>query len=261
MVALPALAQTTPAFYAIEFIKAKPGKLAEYKEFLHKNLPPIGVARIKAGDQLGWGLGEAVSPTGTSMDHDLVGFYAYTKFEQLERPDEQPDYMKAALKTLGFNTFADYATKRDPLRDITRTEMWSRQAGTTLTADNVPKAGEYVVITYLKINTGKAADYDQIWKTYSLPLQEDRVKAGKLRSYSMWSVMGAGEGNHYDHVSLARYASFKDIGGDPATQLPEQNALADRIHSGKDWRQMRREMVSLRSVYGTEIIKLRESVR
>jgi hypothetical protein len=40
-------------------------------------------------------------------------------------------------------------------------------------------------------------------KKYSLPLQEDRVKAGKLKSYSMWTVGGGtGSDSKYDIVSL-----------------------------------------------------------
>jgi hypothetical protein len=37
------------SFYRVDFLKAKPGKLAEYQAFLKKNLPAISQASIKAG--------------------------------------------------------------------------------------------------------------------------------------------------------------------------------------------------------------------
>ncbi|MGD1070367.1 MAG: hypothetical protein ABSB15_09515 [Bryobacteraceae bacterium] len=40
---------TPPAFYRVDFLKAKPGKLTDYEAFLKKNLPGISQASIKAG--------------------------------------------------------------------------------------------------------------------------------------------------------------------------------------------------------------------
>jgi hypothetical protein len=250
---------TPPAYYRIELIKAKPGKLSEYETFLKKNIPAITQAQLKAGKLTAWGLTRVVTPTGLAQEHDLIGFYGYSKWDQMEPSDEAPDYIRAAMKELGFESPQDYAAKRDPLRDIVRSEIWKRQAGTTATADNMPKAGEYVIVSYLKTLPGKGEEYDEIWKKFSLPIQEDRVNAGKLRSYSMFSVMGAsGSGSHYDRVSLARYASFADLS--PEDSMAPAEAAAERIHAGKDWRQMRRDMVSLRTVYRSEIVKIEESI-
>ncbi|MGD1070368.1 MAG: hypothetical protein ABSB15_09520 [Bryobacteraceae bacterium] len=201
-----------------------------------------------------------VSPTGTAEEHDLIGFYSYDKWEQMEPLDEAPDYVKAAMKTLGFASPADYAAKRDPLRDVVRSEVWKREAGTTVTADTIPKAGDYVVATYLKTAPGKESDYLEVWKKYSLPIQEDRVKAGKLKGYSMWSVVGgAGSDSKYDVVSLARYATFKELA--PVDDTVELDKASEHVHTGKDWRQMRRDMVGLRTVYRSEVLKIQDVVR
>jgi hypothetical protein len=61
-------------------------------------------------------------------------------------------------------------------------EIWKKQAGTTITADNTPKAGEYVVVTFLKAEPSKTGEYLDVWKKYSLPIQEERAKAGHLKS-------------------------------------------------------------------------------
>jgi hypothetical protein len=242
-------------FYRVDFMKPKPGKTTEYEAFLKKNLPGISQASIKDGKLLSWGYTRVVTPTGTAQDHDLIGFYSFEKWEQMEPFEKTPDSVLAAMKALGFASQEDYAAKRDVLRDIVRSEIWTKRAGTTMTADNAPKAGEYVVIGYLKTEPGKTADYIDAWKKYSLPLQEERIKEGHLKSYSLWSVGGAGSGTNYDVVALSRFASFSDVNsGNDASAA--STAVADRIHAGKDWRQMRRDMQSLRTPYRSEVVKI-----
>ena len=84
---------------------------------------------------------------------------------------------------------------------------------------------------------------------------------GKLKSYTLYSVSGGtGTDAKYSAVSLARYGSFKDIA--PAEDAAAQNdALAERIHAGKDWRQLRRDMVSMRTVFRTELVRIEQSLR
>ena len=222
---------------------------------MKKNVSAVSEAGIKEGKLLSWGYERVFTPTGTGEEHDLIGLYGYENWEQLEPAGAPSDAVKAAMKALGFASPQDYADKRDPLRDIVRSEIWHRAAGTTRTADTVPKVGEYIVVSYLKPLPGKAADYLDIWKKYSLPLQEERVKTGKLKSYSMWTVGGGGTASNYDMVSLARYPSFKDITpGDAAGA--QADSVADHIHAGKDWRQMRRDMISMRTIYRSEIVRI-----
>jgi hypothetical protein len=63
-------------YYRVDFIKAKPGKLAEYETFLKKNVPGISQVSIKDGKLLSWGYTRVVTPTGSAEEHDLIGFYA-----------------------------------------------------------------------------------------------------------------------------------------------------------------------------------------
>lgn len=169
--------------------------------------------------------------------------YGYSSWEQMEPSEQAPGYITEAIKSPGFTSPQDYSAKRTALADAVRPEIWRRVAGATVSAESVPKAGEWAAVSYLKTLPGKGADYDKIWKSYSLPLREERVKAGKIKSYSMWSVGGGGgTGVNYDRVSLVRYARFKDIS-------PAENATsdlsepADKVHSGKDWRQMHRDII------------------
>ena len=248
-----------PNFYRADFIKTKPGKQAEYLDFLKKNVTAITQSQIKSGKLLGWGLGSVFTPTGSSEEHNLLGLYAYTNWENLEPSNDPPPDITATFKSLGFSSIQEYAAKRDPLRDIVRSEIWRRVAGTAATLENAPKPGDWVVVSYLKTAPGKAADYDKIWKSYSLPILEDRAKGGKLKSYSMWSVGGGGTEAKYNRVSLARYGSFKDLG--PTDGTSDLDEAAEKIHAGKDWRQMRRDMAALRDLYRGELIQVKISVR
>jgi hypothetical protein len=209
---------------------------------------------IKSGKMLSWGYAKVESPTGTAYDHDLIGFYGYSKVEDMEPQDEPNDAMKAAIKALGFASPADYAAKRDPLRDITRSQILRRAAGTTTTAATAPKAGEYVVVSFLKTEPGKAAAYISAWKDYSLPIQEQRVATGKAKSYSLWTVAGAGEGDEYNIVSLTRYATWADVNGGNPT---DADTAAEHAHPGKDWRQMQRDMQSLRHEVHSELTQIK----
>jgi hypothetical protein len=102
---------------------------------------------------------DVLSPTGTAEEHDLIGFYGYENWDQMEPPDDPPDYVKGAMKALGFAGPPDYYVKRDPLRDLVRSETWKRAAGTTRTADNAPKIGDYLTVGYLKTEPEKQAAY------------------------------------------------------------------------------------------------------
>jgi hypothetical protein len=247
-----------PQIYRAEFIKTKPGKLNEYKEFINKNLEGITRPNIKAGKLMTYGFSQVFTPTGTAMEHDCIGLYGYSSWDQLEpNTDGPPDYVVSAMKSLGFQSPKDYTAKRDPLRDIVRAEIWRRVAGTTISTESVPKVGDWIVASYIKALPGKSTEYENAWKTYSLPLQEDRVKAGKLKSYTMWSIPGSGTSAHYDHVTFSRPMSFKDIGAASG----DGESAADRVHKGKDWRQMRREMQNLRTIYRAEIIQIKNVVR
>lgn len=252
---------TPPSFYNAIFVKTKPGKTTEYKEFIAKNSVPLAKAQIQTGKLMGYGVAQVFTPSGVDADHNFMALYGYRSWDQMEPSDQVPDYIKEATKTLGFASPQDFRAKRTSLSDAVRSEIWRRVAGTTPTSDNAPKAGEWVVVSYIKTSPGKGADYDKIWKSYSLPLQEENAKAGKFKSYSMWSVFGGnGAEAKYDRVSLIRFASFKDIvPNDNAAD--EAGALADKVHHGQDWRQMRREMTSLRTPYRSEIIQIKASVR
>ena len=252
---------TPPQIYRAELIKTKPGKLNDYKDFISKNLEGITRPGIRAGKLMSYGFAQVFTPTGTAVDHDCLGLYGYKSWDQMEpEGDGPPSYIKEAMKTLGFASPQAYMAARDPLRDIIRSEVWVRVAGTAATEQLIPKAGEWVIASYIKTLPGKSGEYEKAWKAYSLPLQEDRVKAGKLKSYTMWSIPGTtGTGSDYDHVTFQRVMSFKDIGANP--ESAEGDSTADRVHKGKDWRQMRRDMQSLRTLYRAEVIQIKNVVR
>ena len=257
-----ALAQQpkTVSFYEVSFVKTKPDKGSAYRSFLKTNAPLLQ-AGVKDGRWMSYGGAQVVTPTGTAQEHDFMLFAGFERFEQMEPSDVLPDSMKAALTTLGYASQEDYTAKRGALRDVVRSEWWKREAGTTVTADSLPKIGEYLVVTYLKMAPDKTKDYLAVWKKFSLPLQEERIKMGKLKSYSLCSVTGgAGTDAKYSMVSIVRYGSFKDLA--PADDAAAQNdALADRVHPGQDWRQWQRDMVSMRTVFRTELLRIEQSIR
>jgi|ERR1035441_7426167 hypothetical protein len=79
----------------------------------------IGVAQQPAPvNYYRWGYTRVVTPTGSAEEHDLIGFYAYEKWEQLEPEEKTPDGVIAAMKALGFASGEDYAAKRNALRDV-----------------------------------------------------------------------------------------------------------------------------------------------
>ena len=251
-----------PKYYRVDMLKTKPGKLQEYEKLLHEQVTVISAAAIKQGKMRAWAASPIVDPTGSSLEHDIIGIYVYDKWEDLTPFDTPPAYISEALKSLSFSSMADYAAKRDPMRDLVRSEIWQRVAGTTLTPENAPKIGDYSIFTYLKAKQGlpEGASYEARWKAGSLPVLEERAKAGKLKSYAMWRVLsGSGEGPKYDHVSIARYGSFAEL--EPKeSDLGEIGADWERIHKGKDWRQMRRDMTEGRTVYRSEVARIKELV-
>ena len=82
--------------------------------------------------------------------------------------------------------------------------MWAQQQP----AKNKP----YLVIDYMKILPGKAADANQVEREIWGPIHQERVKSGKIDFWRVYQCQfPSGSENEYDYVTITQYPSFAEL--------------------------------------------------
>ena len=69
----------------------------------------------------------------------------------------------------------------------------------------------YYLLNYYKADKGKASEYIDLIKTYASKIWKEKVKAGDITSYSLYSVATSSEDGGYDLVSLQSGSSINDF--------------------------------------------------
>ncbi len=77
------------------------------------------------------------------------------------------------------------------------------------TASAPPK---FALIEFYKLEWGKEADYRKIVRELWMPIHRERVKLGKIKSWSLWNVrFSRGADSEYDRVTITTFDKFTDV--------------------------------------------------
>ncbi len=103
-------------------------------------------------------------------------------------------------------------------------------AGTLVpTASTQSKTVKYVEVDYMKVEPGKEADYLKVEQDLWKPVHQERVKNGKLKSWSLYALQfPSGTDEKYDFVTVNVFDQFGQL------ENPYANAeeLLAKVHPG-----------------------------
>lgn len=71
---------------------------------------------------------------------------------------------------------------------------------------------QYAMLEYMKIESGKAADYLRMERDIWMPIHRERIKQGLIKSWTLWSMrFPGGTSREYDAIAITTFAKFADI--------------------------------------------------
>lgn len=132
-----------------------------------------------------------------------------------------------SMKATGMS-YEDYMKKANSLRKRTGQTLRQRVASTSADTPVVVAEGDILRTDLMKIMPDRGADYYNMERTDWQPLHAERVKAGTMKSWSLWAFRApSGASRAYDAVTTA---VFKDL--ESAMANPGYNALYQKLHPG-----------------------------
>ncbi|MEK7832761.1 MAG: hypothetical protein AAB401_16830 [Acidobacteriota bacterium] len=80
------------------------------------------------------------------------------------------------------------------------------------TAANAPP--KFALIEFFKLEPGKGADHRKIERELWMPIHRERIKLGKIKSWSLWNVrFSRGAESEYDRLTITTFDKFADVEG------------------------------------------------
>jgi len=192
-------AQTPPVFVETVCLKVEAGKAPAYEAFVRDTVAKGMRAMVQSGDVLWFLFSRSVIPAGESAMCDYVGATATRGF-----PSEPAQSRLAqAVAKAGTNMTADqYVAKLNSLRrQVTNSIL------VTLGAVGEIGEGDYYRVNFMKLKPGGAWNEleQKIWR----PVQEQRVKDGKLKAWRTYNrMLPGGSGHPYDAVTIDVFPSW-----------------------------------------------------
>ena len=122
-------------------------------------------------------------------------------------------------------------------------------------AQTAPAPPKYAMLEYIKFEPGKAAEYRKVEQEVWQPIHRERVKAGIIRSWTLWNRTLPGGGAYdYDALIITTFDSFAAIGNPYPTDIftkahpkltPQQIAEATGARTTATRRMVKTELVAI----------------
>lgn len=189
-----ALAQNTPptTFARAYYLKTKPGKSADHREFSAKLAPKGAAAIINNGRATAYASLRRVFPTGNEAGHDFLYFYVSNTPPDLDAPPND-----VFDKAIGM-TQAEGVAKRASMSDLVKAEIW-----TSVYKHGALQTGDFVRIDYLDPPQDKHPDFLAFQREYESKMRETLVKSGAVPGLHMWGLSLTPEAAPYNYISMA----------------------------------------------------------
>jgi hypothetical protein len=194
--------QPAPApYFAVNCVKVKPGKSAEFDKWTKDVLHKYAQARVDSGAVTAWVLLGSVQPSGTTKECDYIisAFFPGIPPKPMEK-----EAVDALLKKSGAGVSVDqYREKRDELSELATSGIWQQVAH----AGSPGQKGDYLAINYNKTKDGQKwiATEKRIW----MPFADELAKQGIIRGWEVDArVVPDGSDLKYDGVTVDAYPSW-----------------------------------------------------
>lgn len=151
-----------------------------------------------------WSLSRVVYP-GVDADYNYLGVTVYNG----PPPESANAAADAVAKKIAGVPLTEYMKKLYPLRKTAGSELLMRVAGTANPGAGIAREGDYRITYRLKIKPTMLDEFTAQIQSMTVPVMQERVKAGDLKSYSSWTrVFPMGGEDAYDALSSL---TFKDL--------------------------------------------------
>ena len=202
-------AQTEQQEYAnVVCVKTKPGKGAEWEQFVRDTYRRLLTARANHGDYARLVLTRNVYPSGESAECDYYLIHQYSGLRGLLDFDLFTERWRRAGMQI---TLAEYSARQNNLRTTVKQELWQSAAlvGTV-------RPGDWMRIRYRKISTDMT-EHRRSFREFNRPVREAQVREKTLRAWHAYTLsLPSGTSQPYNSAGISIYPSFAAAQQDPA---------------------------------------------
>jgi len=121
----------------------------------------------------------------------------------------------------------------------------------SLTEAQQPAPPKYAMLEFMKIEPGKRDDYIRMERELWMPIHRERIKAGMIKSWSLWNRRFPGGTSHeYDTILITTFEKFADV---ESSYPPE---VFTRAHPKMSAEVRNARTVATRNMVRTEFVQL-----
>ncbi len=114
-----------------------------------------------------------------------------------------------------------------------------------------PAPPKYAMMEFMKIEPGKREDYIRMERGLWMPIHRERIKAGLIKSWSLWNRRFPGGTSHeYDTIVITMFEKFTDV----ETSYPPD--VFTRAHPKMTADERNARTVATRNMVRTEFVQL-----
>jgi len=242
----------SPQFYVgVNFIKVTPGKQEQYRQLVEKYGKKVNEYLFKNQNLMGWYLYQVLMPAGSATDFDYAAVNISNSLGALlDFPISTKDMYKKVFPEMTDKMISDVQAQFDECRHVVRREIYSPVEGAhTDNAPNGPPA-KYMEVDLMHPADGKTADYIKMEKETFLPLHNERVKMGILKSWSLYEkIMPVDTRMGYEYVTVNFYDDLNKLNDGYAESVK-------KLYPQKDMTSMFNETSAVRTMVQSGIWKL-----
>jgi hypothetical protein len=115
---------------------------------------------------------------------------------------------------------------------------------------------KFALIEFFKLEWGKATEHRQIERELWAPIHRERVKLGKIKSWSLWNVrFSRGAESEYDRVTITTFDKFADV----ETSYPSE--VISKPHPNLTFAEILARTTAVRKQARQELIVLTDSTQ
>ncbi len=239
-----ASSQDKPVYIMINYIKTDRGKSGEYVDLIKNYGSKLFQSRVNSGELISWTLFSVGLSTDDNDDYDYVGVAASNSVKNLMEPASSPmESMKKLMPGATDKMITDVLDTYGKVRVI--------KNGVILqTMDNIPTTGtrKTVEINYMKVPTGKDAEYLKLEKEVYKPLHQERIKNGEITGWGVHAVVYPwSDSRPYNYITSNAFSDWdKMMSSDYASTYK-------KVFPKGDMTKLSAQTSAARSMYKTEV--------
>jgi hypothetical protein len=248
-----ALSQAQPQqiYVGVNFIKVHPGKQEQYRQLVEKYGNKVNEYFFKNQNLMGWYLYQVLMPSGSSAEFDYASVNVTGSLATLlDFPMSAKDIYKKVFPEMTDKMISDVQAQFDECRHIVRREIYRPVEGVhTNDAPNAPPS-KYMEVDLMHPATGKTMEYIKMEKETYLPLHNERIKMGILKSWGLYEkIMPVDTRMEYEYVTVNFYDDLNKLGEGYSESVK-------KLFPQKDTTSMMNETMATRTMVQSGIWKL-----